>query len=449
MKLSKRQAVIIIHGMGEQRPTDTLREFVNGVKWQMEQADPTEKGVKVRSKADSIGDIYETVRLSMESNYKANRPITDFYEFYWAHNMRGTNFSYMRTWLTHVFLKPVKMVPAHLHKIWWTVRVAFVLACLFSLALTFFIDIPPALKPVIAVLGGTLISFLWGLIASFFKSSFLNSLGDVARYMTPHPDNIQERSNIRQQGISFLKKLHAINNRTKPSRIIIVAHSLGSVVAYDLMRLLWADYGSVYSVPPSTRQNALEKINSYANNPADIGRNYDSFATAQQDCWQECKALGNPWLITDFITLGAALNAMDYFLVSKLTVDKLIEQRELPICPPLPDEDDKKIYYRGYLEQEGAARRKGINIPHNAGLFSMTRWVNIYFTSDFVGGPMQRKFGLGVKDVPVERKSIWFYPGGHTRYWTGLKENEALEALVSALRLNELGLAPDDDTTIG
>lgn len=82
MKKIDRQAVVIIHGMGEQRPMDTLRDFVNGVKWQMEQLDPAEKIGKIRSKADSVGDIYETVRLSMESNYKAKRPITDFYEFY-------------------------------------------------------------------------------------------------------------------------------------------------------------------------------------------------------------------------------------------------------------------------------------------------------------------------------------------------------------------------------
>lgn len=436
MKKNDRQAVVIIHGMGEQRPMDTLRDFVDGVKSQMEKVDPSEKKVKVRSKADSIGDIYETVRLSMESNYQAGRPITDFYEFYWAHNMRGTKIEHMWTWLKHVFLKPLKKVPQNLHKIWWVARVGFVVACLLSIAVTFFIPIPSIFKPFIAILGGTLISFLIGLLTSVIKSTFLNSLGDVARYLTPEPDNIKERSNIRQQGIAFLKKLHSIKNATKPDRIIIVAHSLGSVVAYDLMRLLWAEYGFVYTIPPTNnKQEALEKVNQFSINQNSIN-DYEAFADAQQSCWKECHKLGNPWLITDFITLGAALSALDYFIINKLSVEELIERRELPVCPPLPDDKDNKIYYRGYIGEKDAERRKGVNIPHNAALFSMTRWVNIYFTSDYVGGKMGRIFGKGIKDVSIKHNSKWFLPSGHTDYWTFNENNQALAELVSALRLN-------------
>ncbi|MGQ2981882.1 hypothetical protein [Flavobacterium sp.] len=436
MKKIDRQAVVIIHGMGEQRPMDTLRDFVNGVKWQMEQLDPSEKIVKIRSKADSVGDIYETVRLSMESNYKAKRPITDFYEFYWAHNMRGTKISHMWTWLTHIFLKPLRKVPAHLHKIWWTMRCIFILACMISLLFTFFLTIPDLLKPIIALFSGALISFLGGIIASFVKDSFVNSLGDVARYLTPEPENILERSAIRQQGITFLKKLHSIKTRTKPDRIIIVAHSLGSAVAYDLLRLLWSDYGTLYSTAPQTKQDALEKVNFYAKNPDLIEQEYNAFAEAQYGCWQECNDLGNPWLISDFITVGAALNALDYFMVSRLSVEEMIGLRELPVCPPVPDDGKGDIYYRGYLRQDGATRSKGINIPHNAALFALTRWTNIFYTSDFVGGPMKRIFGKGMSDIPIRRKSTWFYPGGHTAYWKGGKKNEALEAIVTALKLS-------------
>ena len=66
----------------------------------------------------------------------------------------------------------------------------------------------------------------------------------------------------------------------------------------------------------------------------------------------------------------------------------------------------------------------------------MTRWTNIFYTSDFVGGPMQRIFGPGVRDIAVKRKSLWCYPGGHTDYWTGGKNNEALKAIVEALKLS-------------
>ncbi|MCK7553959.1 hypothetical protein MKQ70_02620 [Chitinophaga sedimenti] len=309
---------MVIHGMGEQRPMNTLREFVDGVKWQMEQLDPTEKKVKVRSKADSVGDIYETVRLSMESNFKSRRPITDFYEFYWAHNMRGNTFGTASTWLKHVVFKWPGQIPPHLRHLWWKVWTIFIIAGLTALAISFFFQTTPLVKTVIAISSGALVSFIMGLMGSFVKSSFLNSLGDVARYFTPDPDNIGERSNIRQQGIAFLKKLHDISNITKPDRIIVVAHSLGSAVAYDFIRLLWAEYGPVYKSLPKEKQEALDRVNVFAQAPDTITGNYEAFADAQHDCWQECNAMGNPWLITDFITLGAAVNSLDYFMVSKV-----------------------------------------------------------------------------------------------------------------------------------
>jgi hypothetical protein len=431
-----RQAVIIIHGMGEQRPMDTLRGFVDGIKWQMEQDDPTEVGVNIRSKPDSVGDIYETVRLSMESNYKSNRPITDFYEFYWAHNMRGTNFSQMAIWLKQLVFVSISKVPKHLKRIWWTVWGIFFAACLFTFMLTFFFNIDASRKLLVAFFGGTVVSILWTSVASLIKSSFLNSLGDVARYMTPEPDNIQERSNIRQQGITFLKKMHSITNLTKPDRIIVVAHSLGSVVAYDLIRLLWTEYNKVYTTAPTNGQPMLNEVNAFSVNPATIDSDYEKFASAQYNYWKESRALGNPWLITDFITLGAALNSLDYFMVNNVPFEKLIEQREIPVCPPEIDKDDGKIYYREFIEQPGKTRRKGVNVTHHGALFAMIRWKNIYYSSDFVGGPMQRRFGKGVFDIKINRNSFWFYPGGHNRYWRVRKDNGALKEIVNAMRLN-------------
>ncbi|MCX2484627.1 hypothetical protein [Pedobacter sp. MR2016-24] len=431
----KRQAVIVIHGMGEQRPTDTLRSFVDGVKWQMEQNDPSEVNVKVRSKPDSIGDIYETVRLSMESNYKAARPITDFYEFYWAHNMRGTTFGNMSAWLKQVVFVKVSRVPRHLQKIWWTIWGIFVLGIALSLLVAQSFDLSAIQKALIAFFGGSIVSFVIGFVTAFLKNSFLNSLGDVARYMTPEPNNIKDRSEIRQQGINFLKKLHAVNNRTRPERIIVVAHSLGSVVAYDLLRLLWTEYNTQYNTLPTNGQPMLDKVNNFSVNPNTIAGNFSTFTDAQHSYWKEARALENPWLITDFITLGAAVNSLDYFMVNKVPIKKLIEQREIPVCPPEIDTKDQKIYYLGDMELNGKQTNKCIEVPHHGALFAMVRWTNIYYTSDFVGGPAQRVFGTGIADIKIDRKSLWCYPGGHTDYWTPGKDKQALIKIVSAMSL--------------
>lgn len=435
MEKIDRQAVIIVHGMGEQRPMDTLRSFVKGVKWQMEQLDPDETVTKVRSKPDSIGDVYETVRLSMESNYKTQRPITDFYEFYWAHNMRQTNFTHMQTWLVKVVFTPYKKVPKRLRPVWMTLW-GVTLACMIVVGLfTFMLPLPIWLQTVITVFGGGLFSLLIGTIGNFIKSTFLKSLGDVARYMTPVPDNIAERSHIRQQGITFLEKLHKISNRTKPDRIIVVAHSLGSVVAYDLLRLLWTEYNTRYDKPPKAQPMA-KAVDDFAVHPETIDHASGNFADSQNAYWNEARELGNPWLITDFITLGAPLHALDYLMVNKESFDDLVTERELPVCPPEIDAKDNSIFYRQYFESADGKPRKGIDVPHHGALFSMARWTNIFYTSDFVGGPLQPLFGKGVKDLPIAHQSAGVYPKGHTDYWTGGKPNLALEELVKALRLN-------------
>lgn len=201
------------------------------------------------------------------------------------------------------------------------------------------------------------------------------------------------------------------------------------------MRLLWTEYNEKYSIPG--KQQPLAKIvDEFAKNPDSIDFNQNNFFSAQFAYWDEAQALGNPWKITDFITLGAALNAVDYLMVNEVPVEKLIFQRELPTCPPEVDEEENTIFYRKQFQVEGKINRKGIDVPHHGAMFSMIRWTNIYYKSDFVGGPMQRLFGKGVRDIEIPHKSLWFYPGGHTSYWNGKIGNQAIKEIVNALNLN-------------
>lgn len=64
--------------------------------------------------------------------------------------------------------------------------------------------------------------------------AFLTSfIGDAARYFRNAPSNVAVRREIRQQAVNTLEMLHSCG---KYDRIIIVAHSLGTVVAYDMLR---------------------------------------------------------------------------------------------------------------------------------------------------------------------------------------------------------------------
>jgi hypothetical protein len=114
-----------------------------------------------------------------------------------------------------------------------------------------------------------------------------------------------------------------------------------------------------------------------------------------------------------------------------------VKQREFPVCPPIADEDDKEIfYYQHYTDANG--KEKDVKILHHAAPFALTRWTNIFFSTDFVGGDMQRIFGKGVKDIKIDLKANFlvklFYPKGHTNYWDGTYK-ESVEAIVKALKL--------------
>ena len=133
----ERQAVVIIHGMGEQRPMDTLRSFVDGIKHHLSATDPSEAHTVVRSKPDGVSESYETRRLSLSASRK--RPLTDFYEFYWAHTMRGTSISDFTTWLIKLITTSPGKVPQRLRQVWYTVF-GLVFLTIAALSIIYYVD---------------------------------------------------------------------------------------------------------------------------------------------------------------------------------------------------------------------------------------------------------------------------------------------------------------------
>jgi len=75
----------------------------------------------------------------------------------------------------------------------------------------------------------------WTLVLYFaLNAVFLQSfLGDAARYFRNSPGNVAVRREIRKQAVATLAALH---ESASYDRIIIVAHSLGSVIGYDMLR---------------------------------------------------------------------------------------------------------------------------------------------------------------------------------------------------------------------
>jgi hypothetical protein len=373
-----KQAVVLIHGIGEQKPMDTLRGFVSAV------LGPGEHGKDAFwSKPDPMSELFELRRLQ-----SMGRTSTHFYEYYWAYNVEGTKIIDVLYWLWQLVIRPGKDVPPSAKSLW--------LACRLMTAIAVLIAALGVLTPAYDWFAA---QPKWGLgwitvmLALFVVQYFLVSyLGDAARYLSPRPRNIKLRQRVRAQGVRLLRTLH---ERGDYDRIIVVGHSLGSVIAYDLISRLWQDYNERLpaldkdKVRKAVRECLAAGIAPQANLRKGIEKSgdalkkggdqlaLDAFHKAQRDTWHELRAFGNPWRITDFITIGSPLaHGMLLLANSRDDFQNRKRQRELPTCPP--QRDGKGYAYADSAPIDiGEGKKFTPLIPHHAAFFAVTRWTNL------------------------------------------------------------------------
>jgi len=412
MPKSQKQAVLLIHGIGEQRPMDTLRSFVRAV-W------ATDKDVKhehatpgIFSKPDEISDSFELRRLTTTSDRKDVR--TDFYEFYWAHLMEGTSLRHVWAWGRRLLFRWPWNVPKRLIGAWLLLVIALLVVAFFA-ALTV---LPDSYRP--SYIPKWLTGVLGTVVAGAAVPMINSIVGDAARYLDPAPSNIQRRQEIRAKAVEILKKLHQSNEY---QRIIVVGHSLGSVIGYDMLTYLWPRFGP--HLNEEKRHPILDQLEvSVAQHSIDR----PTYQRQQRELLREQQQNGSPWLVTDFITLGSPLTHAEV-LLARDKDDLLLKQteRELPTCPPMLEKEKFSFL------PDHAHRRL-----HHAAVFGPTRWSNLYFPAswifrgDFIGGPLADAFGWGIADYKVHTtlRGGWL---SHTLYWS-MESVDGAEEHISTLR---------------
>jgi hypothetical protein len=437
-----KQAVVVIHGIGEQRPMDTLHGFVDA----MIPADTPDGTPFYWSKPDRLSRNFDLRVLK-----SSGRTSTDFYEYYWAHKMQGTKVGHLLSWLWDIFKRPRRDIPDAIVPIWrttrWTVMLLLLLVATGTLATAWgqfdHSDNPFALVPL-----------LLGAIGLALRYSALSYLGDAARYLSPNPQNVVVREQIRADGVALLRALH---NKGDYDRIIVVGHSLGSVIAYDIVGYLWHEHhDQLTQVIPSNRELASRYANHEALQPVikntlpNAGAALDGslgsilkFREQQTEAFIEQRGLGNPWRITDLVTVGSPM-AHASLLLGRSVSDfkKRMERREAAACPPTQDE---KGY--GYHARHPVMLGQKPFTPqylHHAAAFAVTRWTNLYFPApyglfgDIVAGPVSPVMGAGVLDLPVtvgSRKG-WLARSwlSHTHYWS---ERGGAQGYLGALTTDE------------
>lgn len=424
--MASKQAVLLIHGIGEQRPMDTLREFVEAV-WTNHSAIQNKfAGSASWSKPDTVSESFELRRLTTARNAKGIR--TDFFEFYWAHLMQGTTYGHLFAWVKSLLWRNPSTVPRHLRGVY----LLLLLAVLVAIAL--------AIGSAATKAAGTPSPFShWALaalsvaIVPLVGAVLLLVVGDAARYLHVAPSNIQRRHAIQQAGVKLLTALH----QRGYERIVVVGHSLGSVIGYDILNHAWA---AVHNVHGAANKNAaaLTEVERQVINTG-LGDTPDSMRAAQRDYVRELKANDNPWRVTDFVTLGSPLAHAAVLLAKDargLTAKQ--QAREFPTMPPVTETISRQgqLLTRFSYEPDGNPANP-FRIAHHAAVFAATRWTNIYFPckfivwGDVVGGALKPWFGTGIKDVAVTTSlRLGFF--SHTLYWA--QDDSAKATHVAELR---------------
>ncbi len=443
-----RQAVIVIHGIGEQRPMDTLREFVEAV------APPNQDRSKPPyfSHPDHLSESFELRRLT--AHRQRNTFTTDYFEFYWAHLITGTQPGDVLWWIRNMFIRWPQHIPQRLRWLFyafWGVTIV-ALGLLALIAYRSDTMLPAAWQSVFTKQWfKTITSTIITVISVMVNGILLSYLGDAIRYFTPRPRNVPEREQIRKAGVGLLRKLHDAQDehgKHRYDRIMVVGHSLGSVIAYDIVCLYWNEFSPKLMLNPAD----IDKAEATASDFRTGKLNLDAYRQAQFDFWQAQYRDPQSWRISDLITAGSPLAFADLHLADGAEKLKIKQnQREFPTCPPRTEPPTAKqleklknknrlAWFSFPASDDGSVR-----MLHHAAPFAMTRWTNLSFKNDFVGGNITC-FDEGVENRQFTAKSYdtlfghrllgrWRLPfQSHTHYWDK-EETESLQYLQTKLQL--------------
>jgi hypothetical protein len=512
-KPEPKTAVVVIHGMGEPRPLQTITAFVDTVYCQDQSlgrrgaAGP----LNISISPDSATGSAELRRIT---THAADGPQkrTDFYEFYWADIMDGTPVEMVTAWIQMLLLRAPWRVPKSVRVFSaWLILWALFLIVVTAGFLTVYpdlaeVDFIKSMKaafgemtrfwtgmafiaigaavllisfvlallhpdrdvrrvklgvPLVLIGIGLLVRFLpaviieeprvWAAAITAVVGWFMNVLvapylGDVVRYVRATPSTVERRMMVRDRGIELLEALHAkrlddedmwrhtqadANDQPYYDRIVIVGHSLGSIVAYDLLQLFWERHGPTHHEdwPASNTkvQQALADVDQFVKQQWGKPQ-VQPFAKAKffaaQATLQDMLRIEKPhWRISDLITLGSPLAHSEFLLADSVAeMERAFDERRFATSPPHPDKArGPTMLYPG--------KGDSTLYPHFAAQFAVVKWTNIHDHShnpllgDLISGALGWLFGPGIEEheVAIMRpKRPWIIRRifTHTQYWS-------------------------------
>lgn len=502
---SPKQAVVIIHGMGEQVPLETIGDFVDTVYAR----DPAFAGGRANSAGNLTSMVPDPATGSAELRRITTHPRdgskrTDFYEFYYADIMDDDPLDVVTAWVAALLLRSPFRLPRRpqvilLWLVLWALAIVVGFAALIVMVPETITYLPfidgigdvvaewrPAVGLVLLSIGAGLLAFrfvtadalrqarlgmplvliavgaalwlipprmvddprVWASIITFgvgwLFSTFVGPyFGDVVRFVRATPRTVERRALVRKRGLDLLDALHnkkSSDGKTPEyDRIVIVGHSLGTMVAYDLLLHYWVrsgpDHHQLKLVDPKLAA-ALAAVDQFVNAtwPPGAGLSgaipraqfdHEAYRTAQVAVFEALRDGPLNWRISDLITLGSPLIHSEFLVVD--TEDELAQtfaQRRFASSPPRPDPvqgTPASMLYTDHATGQGP-------FAHFAAPFAAVRWTNIHddcwfpALGDVVSGPVRPTFGPAIWDYNVAiRRPGWLPVANriftHTRYW--------------------------------
>jgi hypothetical protein len=228
-----RTAVVIVHGMGEKHPMETLDDFAK-------------TALRPGSAQGETRWDYRSLPAEITDSYEARRFASaqaEIYEYHWSYLMTADKFAGAMPMVLRLFLRQPGNVPDALLGIWrcvWIVLLAILLAipALFVTGYALNTDVPVWIIGLIT--SAVVLVFWFGLyrmVAKALVNKTTTSLVDVARYLDTSPSSYAARRAIRGGLVDLLRALHD----GRYSRIAVVAHGVGTYIAYDALTVFWAE----------------------------------------------------------------------------------------------------------------------------------------------------------------------------------------------------------------
>lgn len=488
-RIPDKVAVVVIHGMGEQRPMDTLRGFAETL-WERDPTLFTGLSIPVDhansdtwSKPDRASGSAElrritTARARDPNGAAGTRGIrTDFFELHWADITADSTWDDFLLWYRRLLLRnPFRCeVPTRVLLVWcllWLVTLGVILSGLATAISAF---APLEGTPVADFLGWAGWAWLTAALAAFgavLKGRLTRYFGDVARYVSASPRNIQIRQAARDRGLKLLRELHATEEY---KRIVIVGHSLGSILAHDLLALAWAEQSTLIQFAQNgaigtaiadceAKGIALLATRAATPIPAPTVARHDrgcqcavaahevtpayvaaltDYRLAQRRLFELLSQVKvgkageekPAWLVSDLVTLGSPLTHAS-FLVARngCELQTMTRAREILRSPPVYEAKAGTTDPVFTFAVKGTANCR----MHHATALAHVRWTNLhdvthpalFLQGDMISGPVSTDYGPGVADLNVRpARPGWlgaivprFFT--HTLYWRYPREHE-------------------------